>query len=503
MTNPEMRGPEPEGSGAGKGAKVAIALAGTGVGFLVAVLVLLDPFDLHSLDERLRGEHDHPAAAESAGEGTLWTCGMHPQVMKDEPGQCPICHMDLVPLEAGSQTDDGPGAGAAGPQPPGSGEREVLFYRNPMDPSITSPVPVEDPMGMDYVPVYAQREGMDGAIVRIDPGVVQNMNVRTALVERRDIRYRIRTVGYLEFDPKRMVNVTPKNEGWVEKVYVNYEGESVRKGQPLFELYSPELVQTQRELLSALEFARRMASAPEGAHARAQALVDAARQRLAYWDISPKQVAELERTGEVLRTLTVSAPGRGVVMKRMPGLEGMAVKPGMELFHLVDLSSLWLSVEAYENQVAWMREGTKAKISLTYFPGETFEGEVSYLAPEFSEGTRTLPVKLAVPNPDGRLRPGMYATVAFEPVAVDKSLAVPTEAVLRTGERNVVLVRTGPGSFQPQEVVLGQEGQGYVEVLAGVSEGQEVVTSAQFLLDSESNLRAAIQKMVAQRRRQP
>ena len=464
------------------------------VGFGAAVLILVDPLGIHSLDEHLRGEHSHAAGD---GSGGLWTCGMHPQVIQEEEGQCPICHMDLVPMQAG------PGAGAspsASAGPAASGEKEVLFYRHPMDPSITSPVPAKDSMGMDYVPVFhAEAPPAEGAAVRIDPLVEQNMNVRTETVERRDLHLRIRTVGYLEFDPQRMVSVTPKNEGWVEKVYVNYEGEAVEKGQPLFEIYSPELVQTQRELLSALDFARRMAAAPDGARDRAGGLVEAARQRLGYWDVSSRQLAQLEETGEVFRTIMISAPARGVVMKRMAGLEGMAVRPGMELFHLADLSNLWLSVEAYENQVAWIHEGTKAEITLTYFPGETFQGRVSYLAPEFSEGTRTLPVKLAVPNPDGRLRPGMYATVVFAPVAAEDPLAVSSQAVLRTGEGNVVLVRSGAGRFEPREVTLGQEGDGYVEVLAGLSEGEDVVTSAQFLLDSESNLRAAIQKMVAQR----
>ncbi|MCB1037290.1 MAG: efflux RND transporter periplasmic adaptor subunit [Acidobacteria bacterium] len=489
-----------------QGRKRLAGILWAALGFLVAGMIFLDPLDLLSLDERLRGEglaeaHRHDESGEE--EGGLWTCGMHPQVIQEEPGQCPICHMDLVPLVAAPDETAGFHEGADHASDHGSGpmEREILFYRNPMDPTITSPVPAQDSMGMDYVPVYAnEAETGGGATVRIDPAVEQNMNVRTEKVARRDLNYRIRTVGYLEFDQQRMVNVTPKNEGWVEKVYVNYEGESVRKGQPLFELYSPVLVQTQQELLSALEFAKRMAEAPEGARSRAEALVDAARQRLAYWDVSAEQLAELEATAQVFRTLTVSAPSSGVVMKRMPGLEGMAVKPGMELFHLADLSSLWLSVEAYENQVAWIREGTKAEVTLTYFPGEAFEGRVSYLAPEFSEGTRTLPVRLAVPNPDGRLRPGMFATVVFEPAAAESSLAIPTQAVLRTGERNVALVRTGAGRFQPREVVLGQEGEGYVEILAGLAEGEDVVTSAQFLLDSESNLRAAIQKMVAQRR---
>jgi RND family efflux transporter MFP subunit len=384
--------------------------------------------------------------------------------------------------------------------------REVLFYRNPMDPTITSPVPAKDEMGMDYVPVYAddaQRAVGAGSGITIDPAVVQNINVQTALVGRRDLKHPIRTVGYLEYDQQRMVTVTTKYSGWVEKVYVNYVGEPVRKGQPLFEIYSPELVQTEQELLSAIEYAGRFDAAPADARRRAGALVEAARTRLSYWDISPEQIAQLEETGEIFRTLTVVAPADGLVMKRMPGLEGMAVMPGMETYHIANLSSLWLSVEIFEDQLAWIREGASGDVSFTYFPGETFRGTVRYIEPEFSEKTRTLRAKLEVPNPGGRLRAGMFATVVFDPVAARDVLTVPSLAVLRTGQRNVVVVALGEGRFEPRVVTLGHEGEGYVAVLEGLEEDERVVTSAQFLIDSEASLQEAIQKMITQRQAEP
>ena len=380
------------------------------------------------------------------------------------------------------------------------GERKVLFYRNPMDPTITSPVPMKDSMGMDYVPVYAeaaQKTSEEGATVTIDPAVVQNMNVVTAPVERRDLSREIRTVGFLEYDQEKMVSVTTKFAGFVEKVYVNYVGEPVRRGQPLFEIYSPELVQTQEELVSALAFARRLESAPEEARQRAEELVAAARRRLGYWDISPAQIERLESSGEVRRTLTVTAPAGGVVMMRTNGLEGMAVKPGMELFHIADLSSLWLSVEVFEDQLPWLRTGSEAEITLSYFPGETFHGKVRFVEPEVAEKTRTVGLRLEVPNRDGRLRAGMYATVRFAPVVAPGAVVVPSLAVLRTGERTVVVVAEGNGRFTPRDVELGPEADRYVEVLSGVEPGEQVVTSAQFLIDSESNLREAVQKMIA------
>ncbi len=433
--------------------------------------------------------HDHPEA------GQLWTCGMHPQVVEDEAGSCPICGMDLVPLR-----DTGDQSSGGGPKSKG----KILFYRNPMDPNVTSPVPRKDDMGMDYVPVYAEDAGPkgDGATVTINPVTQQNMNVVTEKVSRRDISRQIRTVGYLDYDQERMVSVTTKYEGFIEKTYVNYIGQEVTKGQPLFEIYSPDLVQTERELLAAKRYADRMAGAGAEVQERATALLEAARERLAYWDISPEQIRSLEADGEVHRTLQVTAPASGMVMKRMPGLEGMAVRPGMELLHLADISSLWLTVEVFEDQLPWIDIGSTATISLTYFPGEVITGRVRFIEPEVSETTRSLQMTLQIPNRRSRLRVGMYATVVFEPLAAKNAITVPSNAVLRTGERNVVIVALGEGRFAPREVVLGPQGDGFVQVLEGLSDGAEIVTSAQFLIDSESNLREAIQKMIAEKRSQ-
>ena len=371
-----------------------------------------------------------------------------------------------------------------------------------MDPTVTSPVPSKDSMGMDYVPVYADQTDMadSGTTVRIDPAVIQNMNVETEVVERRDLAKPIRTVGYLDYDQQAMVTVTTKVPGFIEKVYVNYLGEPVRKGQPLFEIYAPELVQTQEELLSALSFARRLAGAPPEARRRAEALAEAARMRLSFWDISKAQVERLEESGKVLRTLTVSAPASGLVMKRMPGLEGMAVQPGMELFHIADLSSLWLSAEVYEDQLPWLSPGSEAEITLSYFPGETFRGKVRFVAPEVQEKTRTVGLRVEVPNPDGRLRAGMYAEVRFAPLSAKDAVAVPRQSVIRSGERNVVIVALGDGRFAPRDVTLGAEGDDYVQVLHGVEAGETIVTSSQFLIDSESNLREAIQMLLGRRK---
>ena len=462
-----------------------------GVGGLVAYFLLADPFSVHPVDSWLleRSLDSESTASDSSGlaEPQLWACPMHPHLVREAPGDCPICDMTLVPVQD-----------LAGGLPSTSGE--ILFYRNPMDPTITSPVPAKDEMGMDYVPVYADgAAGVKGAgtTVSIDPAVVQNMNVQTSLVERRDLAHEIRTVGHLEYDQERMVTVTTKYQGFVEEVYVNYVGEPVRKGQPLFEVYSPELVQTEQELLSAIRYARSLENASDEMHHRATSLVEAARTRLSYWDISQEQIARLEETGEVFRTLQVVAPAAGLVMKRVPGLEGMAVQPGMEVYHIADLSALWLSVEVFEDQLSWVREGTPADVTFTYFPGETFRGRVRFLEPELSDRTRTLRAKLQIDNPGGRLRAGMFATVTFHPIAVRNAVTVPSLAVLRTGQRNVVVLDLGGGRFSPREVTLGHQAGQHVEVLDGLVEGDRVVTSAQFLIDSEASLQEAIQKMIA------
>ncbi len=487
-------------------------------GALVMLFLVVDPLGISPVDGWL-GLHQtsttaapRPGAQDAAAHEhkPLWTCGMHPQVIEDHPGTCPICGMDLVPLKSGDREAAAPGAGAgaehaAGGTPPAApkGERKILFYRNPMDPSITSPVPRKDDMGMDYVPVYsdeAQTAATNGATVTIDPTVQQNMNVTTEVVQRRDVSRQIRTVGYLDYDQEKMVSVTTKYPGFVQKVSVNYVGQPVKKGEHLFDVYAPELVQTQQELLSAARYVQQMKDAPEDALRRAQALLDAARTRLSYWDIANDQVDRLLASGTVTRTLSVVAPASGVVMQRMDGLEGMAIRPGMELMHIADLSTLWLTVEVFEDQLPWVHTGSPAKVKLTYFPGESFTGRVRFIEPSVSEKTRTVQLTLEVPNPKRELRAGMYATVTFSPVAARNAIAVPFNAVIRTGERNVVILALGNGRFAPRDVVLGPAGEGWVQVLSGLAAGDEVVTSAQFLIDSESNLKEAIHEMIESKR---
>jgi Cu(I)/Ag(I) efflux system membrane fusion protein/cobalt-zinc-cadmium efflux system membrane fusion protein len=460
-------------------------------GALIAVLVVVDPLHLHPLDERLAGHA--MTASEHETSASLFTCPMHPQILQDEPGSCPICGMDLVARKTGYQ-------------PAVSDESQGDLWTCPMHPQILEEEIGSCPIcGMDLVRAEggageagsaAGDHGRD--LVHVEPAFIQKMNVTTEPVIRRDLHREIRSVGYLDYNEQGMVSVTTRYSGFVEKVHVDHLGQPVRRGDPLFEVYSPELVQTQRELLSAKRYAESLSQAPEEVHQRARELVEAARTRLGYWALTDNQIRDIERDGVVHRTVTVLAPSSGLVMKRMHGLEGMAITPGLDVIHIADLSTLWLRISVFEDQLRWLEVNTPAEIRLAQVADRPIRGRVRFIEPEVNEETRTVSLTLEVPNSGGKLRVGMYAEVRFEPIAVRDAVAVRSQSVLRTGERNVVVLALGDGRFAPRQVRLGMEGDsGYVEVSEGLSPGDEVVTSAQFLIDSESNLQAAIDRMTA------
>ena len=379
-----------------------------------------------------------------------------------------------------------------------TGEREILHWRAPMDPSYVSGTPGKGPMGMDLVPVYADEgDNLPAGTVRIDPTFAQNIGVRTDPVERRDISMTIRTVGTLAHNDQQISWVNTKYDGWIENVAVNYVGETVEQGQVLFDIYSPQLVTTQNEYLQAVDYAARLdgSAYPEIA-ARAHSLVESARQRLRYWDIPEAQIDALERDRTPRRTLSVVSPFAGVVVAKMDqALDGMYVRPGMNIYKIADLTTIWVDVEIFENQVASMRVGQRATVELPYQPGRTFTGSVRYLYPHFNEQTRTMTVSIELQNPDQTLRAEMYANVTFDVPAAENVLAVPEEAVIRSGTRDLVVLQQAPGTFRVVPVILGANGSGLWEVLEGVAEEDRVVVSAQFLIDSESNLREAIRRI--------
>jgi RND family efflux transporter MFP subunit len=363
--------------------------------------------------------------------------------------------------------------------------------------------PDGDMEGMQMEGQAQEMEGMDMGSTAMDGSIrltsdqVSTFGITFGTAEVRPLARTIRAIGLVEFDETRVAYVAPKFGGWAERLYVDFTGQIVRAGQPLLDVYSPELVTAQEELLLAARMAEsagtsRFEDVAEGA----RDLLESARRRLAYWDITDDQISRLLETGQASRTLTLHAPVSGVVMEK-DVFQGQAFQPGKNLYMIADLSEVWVNVEIFETDVPLVREGMPAEISVASLPGETLTGTIEYVYPTLEDRTRSMRARVAVPNPGTRLKPGMYATAVLR-AALGEALTVPSSAVLQTGERAVAFVDMGEGGIMPHELRLGQRGEGYVQVLEGLEPGHRVVTSAQFLLDSESNLAEVMRAMMAQ-----
>jgi len=434
-----------------------------------------------------------PAAAEAAD--TKYTCGMHPMIVVDEPGTCPICGMDLTPLKAGV------GEGGATEKP--QGERKIKYWQAPMDPTYIRDEPGKSPMGMDLIPVY-EDEAPGGSIISIDPVTAQNMGVRTASVVRRDLSRTVRTVGLVAYEEPRQYSINSKIGGWIEKLHVNETGQFVKKGQPLLEIYSPELVSAQEEFLLALNNKTNLENStfPEIAEG-ARRLYQSSRKRLKLWDISEGQINRLERTRRVEKNLVLYAPYNGIVTMKM-AYEGMHTKSGMELFKISDISRVWIYADIYEYELPWVKEGQEAEIILPFVGEKSLKAKVTYLYPYVEPKTRTVKARLELDNPGFELKPDMYVNIRLKTQKVEGALSIPAEAVLHSGEKTTVFVALEDGKFEPREVKIGlQDQDGNTQVIQGLLEGEQVVTSAQFMLDSESKLREAIQKMLEPKKEKP
>jgi Cu(I)/Ag(I) efflux system membrane fusion protein len=393
----------------------------------------------------------------------------------------------------------GPAAGAAASAgaegAPAAGGRKLLYYRNPMGLPDTSPVPKKDPMGMDYIAVYEGEDDSSGAIkVRADR--IQALGVRTEPVVRRALGREVRAVGTIEVDERGQFTVAPKFEGWIEKLHVNTTGQAVARGQPLAEVYSPELVSAQREYLIAWRATTALGNAGSEAQQGVRQLAEAALERLRNWDISEQQIARLREGGEPRRTLTLVAPASGVIVKEPP-VAGMRFMPGEALFRIANLSTVWLIGDVFEQDLAAVRRGARATLRVDAYPDRSFPGQVTFIYPTLNAETRTARVRIELANGDGLLKPGMYGTVQIGSGPARETLVVPESAVIDSGSRQTVLVALGEGRFEPREVKLGVRAGGVVEVLSGVTDGESVVTRANFLIDAESNLKAALGGMNA------
>jgi RND family efflux transporter MFP subunit len=382
--------------------------------------------------------------------------------------------------------------------------KKIKYWVAPMDPNYIRDEPGKSPMGMDLVPVYEEEGGEKepASAIRIDPVTMQNMGVRLAKVQRKQLVKDIRTYGNITYDETGIYTVNTKFSGWIEKLHVGFVGEKVRKGQPLFDIYSPELVTAQEELLLALQQYKSLSTSTyPSIREGAQRLLEASRTRLRYWDLTEGQISEIEQAGKTRKTLTIYSPATGVVIKKL-AFEGHYVKAGEHQYEIADLSKVWVDVDIYEYELPWVHQGMPAEMELAYIPGRPFYGKVFYVYPYLNAKTRTATLRLEFPNPRYRLKPDMFATVYLKSTIAGESLVIPQEAVIDSGVRQVVFVSLGQGKFQPREVKLGVEGNNdEFQVLRGLEEGEEIVVSAQFMLDSESRLQEAIQKMLKVRQR--
>ena len=391
------------------------------------------------------------------------------------------------------------------------GERTIAYWRAPMDPNYTSDRPGTSPMGMDLVPVYEDeiladagpgdaQQGTDGGGIQVSRAFLQNFAVRTTGVRRGALPVSIRTVGILAHNEERVVSVQTKYEGWIEGASVNNVGETVTTGDVLFEIYSPQLVTTQREFLAAMRYVRRLQDSgayPEAVE-RAQSLLEAARERLLYWDMTEEQIDALAMSQAVARTVRVFSPATGFIVEKISdSMEGMKLDPGMTVLKIADHSTLWAETDFYEDDLRHVHEGQAVTVEADAFPGREWTGRILFFRPAVNSETRTLTAFVEVANPDQQLRPMMYVDVTVRTSGAVDAVMVPAEAVLHSGARAVVIVAREGGVFEPREVVLGTEGDGVQEVAVGLAEGEAIVVSSQFLIDSDANLRAAISQLLS------
>ncbi len=408
----------------------------TKIFFLLATVALTAGFLASCTPGQSEHAHDHGK--------TLYTCGMHPQVIQDKPGNCPICAMALTPIRK---------------QATGTNQ----------DFAATS------------------------SIIAVDSATVQTMGIRTAKVTRGPLRRAIRTFGTIDYNETTLADVTTKFKGWVEKLDVNATGQLVMQKDPLFEIYSPDLYTAQREYLLALDQGTNGSMGPT--------LRTSALTKLKFFDVSGEQIAELNRTKEPRKTMTIFAPQDGFVVEKN-AVQGQMVEPGMRLYRLADLGMVWVQAQVYEHDLPFIRLGQEATVTLPFLPDREFRGRVTYVYPNVDEKTRTARVRMEFHNPGYFLKPGMFATVQVVSELDPSVLLIPDMAILRSGEKSTVFVALDEGKFEPRTVALGPQAENdYYQVLSGLKEGETIVTSGQFMLDSESQLREAIQKM--QQPRQP
>ena len=418
---------------------------------LTAVLVTAFLFYFSSsrgswLREHFSGEHQLAPVQGESGDIDYWTCTMHPSVKLKQPGTCPICAMDLVPV------------------------KKKL-------------APQGDLASEDAASIAPG----DNSIFNVDPRRQQLINVQTTKVQRKRLGKVIRTVATLELDETQITHVNPKIKGWIDRLFVSFTHQHVNKGDPLFSIYSPQLVATQEEYLLALRTAENLGESPFDFVSRgSRSLLEATRRRLLLFDVTNNQIRDLEETATVQKSLIIYSPVNGHVIRKN-AFENMYVTPETTVYSVADHTKIWAQAKIYENEISHVYEGQSVTMTVPAFPGRVFRGKISYIYPHLDQKSRTLEARLEFPNPDLKLKPEMYADVEIQ-VALGERLTVPVSAVLRTGTRDLVFVDLGGGSMQLRQVQVGAQAGGDYELLKGLRAGEKVVSSANFLIDAESKV---------------
>jgi RND family efflux transporter MFP subunit len=423
------------------------------------------------------------AASATTKPKQLWHCGMHPQVIQDHPGECPICHMALTPIDADTAMSE-------------ASQKKILYWWDPMlGPSSISDHPGKSAMGMDLVPVYGEQAGPG---ITIDSTVVQNMGVRTAIVMRGPLSKTVRALGILKIPEPGMHDISLKIGGWVDKLYADQVGMHVNAGEPLFDIYSPDLQVAEQELISAVKSRQSLGAdaAPE-IRQEAQGMIDSARRKLQLWDVADQDIDAIAKADEPPKEVPFRSPATGHIEDKMI-VQGSAVQPMMKLMRVADHSKLWLEARVYQDQIAVVKIGQEVIAAVDGIPGQTWKGTITFIDPHLDHMTRTLTVRITLDNPDFQLIPGMYATAQIITRPLPDAIQIPREAVIDTGTQQIAFVDEGDGHFTPRKVKVGLSGDDdMVQVVEGLAPGETVVTSGQFLMDVESHTIEATQKLMA------
>ena len=451
---------------------------------LAGLVVVATLFTRNGTDAKAEAQASMASAGQAVGSHKqLWHCGMHPQVVQDHPGECPICHMALTPMGNGGTDTD-------------SGKKKILYWWDPMlGPSSISDHPGKSAMGMDLVPVYGTQGGPS---VTIDPAVVQNMGVRTATVTRGPLSKTVRAVGLLKLPEPGMHDVSLKVGGWIDKLYADQDGMHVNQGEPLFELYSQDLQVAEQELISAVKSEQSLPKdASPNLHHESQSMIDSAKRKLRLWDVAEQDIEAVAKADQPPKDVPFRSPATGHIEDKMI-VQGSAVQPMMKLMRVADHTKMWLEAQVYQEQIPVVKLGQEVVASVDGMAGKTWKGTITFIYPHVDHMTRTLTVRMMLENRDFELKPGMYAKAEIITQPIADAIQVPHEAVIDTGTRQIAFVSEGEGHFSPRKIKVGLAGDDdKVQIVAGLAPGETVVTSGQFLMDVESRTIEATQKLSA------